>query len=168
VSNYLLRTLAQAEGYCCEITYFASFQGWSNTDLAAHIGVHKKTIQRTRRRIKCGDITCPGECKNLVKYYDLCQIRAKKIIRAPEYLRPSYITETQALEHCAREMWIAHFRTYAEEKTDEDPGYLRALSAYRILAKPALRVPVRPGGDTTLEVPHTTACDGDSEEGPAD
>lgn len=136
MSNYLLRTLAESEGFCCEIKWMREFAPLENREVAAKIGVHRKTIAKTRNKIRRCELTCPGTCKNLARFYELCVKRAEAIVRDPSFIRPAHIPSASAKEHITRELWLARFREYAEEKTGEDPGYLKALSAYRIFAKP--------------------------------
>lgn len=58
MANHLMQKLVTHEGICCIFRYFEIHKDRSSLALALHLGVSKRTVNKWRRRIALGKLTC--------------------------------------------------------------------------------------------------------------
>lgn len=46
-------------GFCCEVRYFIAVQHLSTAQIAAELGVHKRTVRRWRAEMRESSAICP-------------------------------------------------------------------------------------------------------------
>lgn len=61
--NNLFVQLTRAEGYCCPYAYLKATESQAASEIAAHLGVNKWTVNRWRRDLRDGWVRCVGDFK---------------------------------------------------------------------------------------------------------